>query len=1063
MAQFSIVDVVPKTHSNETWQDAEPSIAVNQDNPTEIVLTAFTPPDSGQTNGPIYYSEDGGNTWNLNFIVPGGEPGDQTFKFASRSNQFYGGDLSGSDGSLNALSTADPFVPGTLAILETNAIDDQPFIEVSTVPFGADTGKDRVYLGHNDLGVGTLDGGTGQTSAVDVCLDGTAASPTYFRVHIDSRSTGTAGQDGPQVRTAVHSDGTVYALFAGWRSADTTVTPIAFTTDVVLVRDDNWASGANPFTALVEPPAPAGDGGVGMRVQKGIALFFDKFGGSPGHLNFGAVGQERVSGAFAIGVDPRDSDIVVICWANIVSGVYTLNVQRSADRGNTWSPVSFTVGNGLNPALAIASNGKVGLLYQKHTGAAPNDSFETHFADSADGTTWNDTLLATTPASQPVLNLGEGLTYIGDYIDLVAVGKNFYGTFCANNTPDPANFPATPATASNPNGAIFLRNVSTTAPWNLLGTDGHTQVAVSIDPFFVNITEITAYSDFYVRDWTDSTTSADTGLEPSTHADFYSTSDVWNQVSSSTPNPPNANDQPVGENAQAASNNYAFARIRRNALPPGGSGGTTVTAHFLVSEFGTGSNFVDWLFSDPTDPDISFPSQTDVTVSFGPTDVGPIVTPPFTWVLGNTTSDHLCIAVEITTTGDPILAPGLTGRAPGPNGTDPSVVADNNKAQRNLQVSKGAGGSNGSVHYGIVHNGEIAARDIVIGLLPPAGRASLPEGTLVEIVTAQGTAMRRSWRNWDRLTLPAMLPGENRWIGLTLPVGAGAETGASLVELKGDSPTNGFGIVVQSAPISDVIGDVLADNSTILTRLDQGFHIPAAGAASGGTDGAHRGHDHEGFNFDERVHIEAGDLRIEVDVRIRGGHHAGHTAPLAPSAPSPANYEQFARRQAKVLRMCLSQLGSGDPFGIATAIAALSSAAEGDISAVVTAHASVLNKFDAFLTMLQKAQGDRADILQMVRWHHRLCLGQTLAALPVTAGVRHQLEAFIASVATRTVQLSDYRALLASIVPALTATTSALSATAPLAPLITKLGTAATARASEKAHRDFLIGLAPYA
>jgi hypothetical protein len=93
VATFLIVDVVPKTHSDETWQDAEPSIGVNQFNPSQIVISAFTPPDPMQTNGPLYVSVDGGNTWNLSFIVPGGEPNDQTFKFGTRSSQFYGGRL----------------------------------------------------------------------------------------------------------------------------------------------------------------------------------------------------------------------------------------------------------------------------------------------------------------------------------------------------------------------------------------------------------------------------------------------------------------------------------------------------------------------------------------------------------------------------------------------------------------------------------------------------------------------------------------------------------------------------------------------------------------------------------------------------------------------------------------------------------------------------------------------------------------------------------------------------------------------------------------------------------
>jgi len=56
MTQFSVVNVVPQSHSNETWQDSEPSIGVNQADPTHIIISAFTPPDPLQTNGPIYYT-----------------------------------------------------------------------------------------------------------------------------------------------------------------------------------------------------------------------------------------------------------------------------------------------------------------------------------------------------------------------------------------------------------------------------------------------------------------------------------------------------------------------------------------------------------------------------------------------------------------------------------------------------------------------------------------------------------------------------------------------------------------------------------------------------------------------------------------------------------------------------------------------------------------------------------------------------------------------------------------------------------------------------------------------
>src|SRR5262249_43834073 len=153
-------------------------------------------------------------------------------------------------------------------------------------------------------------------------------------------------------------------------------------------------------------------------------------------------------------------------------------------------------------------------------------------------------------------------------VHLMAVGRNFYGIFSANNTPDMANFPS---------GVKYQRNANFTTK-QLLAVDNKTPVAVSIDPFFFKATDLAAASDFYVRDWTDSATSGDTGLEPSTHTVFWETSDVWNRRANA-PGKFNANDQPQSEDAQSGSggSNFAFVRVRRNAK------GTaeTVTARLL--------------------------------------------------------------------------------------------------------------------------------------------------------------------------------------------------------------------------------------------------------------------------------------------------------------------------------------------------------------------------------------------------------------------------------------------------------------------------------------------------
>jgi hypothetical protein len=98
----------------------------------------------------------------------------------------------------------------------------------------------------------------------------------------------------------------------------------------------------------------------------------------------------------------------------------------------------------------------------------------THFRQSPDGANWADLVLCTAPASTPAKTFDP---YLGDYDHLVTVGRDFYGIFSANNTPDNANFP---------NGVVYQRNADF-ATHRLLALDGTTPVAPSIDPFFVKV------------------------------------------------------------------------------------------------------------------------------------------------------------------------------------------------------------------------------------------------------------------------------------------------------------------------------------------------------------------------------------------------------------------------------------------------------------------------------------------------------------------------------------------------------------------------------------------------
>jgi hypothetical protein len=307
-------------------------------------------------------------------------------------------------------------------------------------------GKDQVFVGSNDFGTPS-----GKTATIDRSSNGTKFSP----VTIESRATG--GQDGPPVRPAIHSDGTIYAVFHAWRTFDQNTGN--GTADIVVVRDDNWGNGNPSFGALQDT-----DNLSGKRVVQNSIFNFNDF-----------LGQERTGGAVSIAVDPTNSSLVYVSWADTQNGVYTIHLRKSSDRGVTWSPNDLTsINSATNPALAVNSQGTIGFLFQKLAGTGSGQRFVTHFQQSDDGQNWTDLVLADTAANTPTKTFDP---YLGDYCHLLSLGSDFYGIFSASNAPDPANFP---------NGVTYQRNHDFNSV-KLLDTDGVTPVDPSIDPFFFKV------------------------------------------------------------------------------------------------------------------------------------------------------------------------------------------------------------------------------------------------------------------------------------------------------------------------------------------------------------------------------------------------------------------------------------------------------------------------------------------------------------------------------------------------------------------------------------------------
>ncbi|HEX8068352.1 MAG TPA: sialidase family protein [Pyrinomonadaceae bacterium] len=459
-----LVNMIPKALSGESHQDSEPHLTVNPANPLQIVGTAFTPDPGGGVNAPIFISADGGNTWLLNAIVPsaaGSATHDITTGFSGTSKKLYGSILRAPTSNLEFLRTTDAAAPVPMTVLKSRPSADQPFAFATTVAAGVDAGKERLYVGNNDFAAPS-----GHTATIDHSLNAGVSSPTFSTVRIEKRST--VGQDGPQIRPVAHRDGTVYAVFYRWRALTGSFpanTLIITSADVVVVRDDKW--GAGGYTALTDPS----DGLAGRRVVQGVSFPFMISGTA-------ATGQQRLGGSLSIAVDPTNSSRVYMAWCDKQpNSMLTLHVRRSTDRGVTWSAADLlTIESATNAALAINSAGKIGLLFQQFRGLPGNQRWVTRLRRSTDGINWDDLILANVPAFTPVKTFDP---YIGDYDHLVAQGKDFYGIFSANNTPDLANFP---------NGVKYLR-VANFATHKLFKTDGVTVVPPSIDPFFFKITE----------------------------------------------------------------------------------------------------------------------------------------------------------------------------------------------------------------------------------------------------------------------------------------------------------------------------------------------------------------------------------------------------------------------------------------------------------------------------------------------------------------------------------------------------------------------------------------------
>jgi hypothetical protein len=276
--KVKVVNMIPQAMSGEENQDSEPNLTVNSFNPKHIAGSAFTPnPDGG--NAPIFVSTNGGESWSLNPIIPS-KPSTRDITLRFGKNNLYAGIIKQPPTAQTVyqiLRTKDFTGPSAMEVLLTRKGVDQPWVQVITVSDNASQNKDILYVGNNDLSHRPL------TATIDISFNSGANVPTFKIVRIDFRKNITKPQDAPCIRPIIHPDGKVYSAFYEWTSFNQ-VNNVA-TSNVVIVRDDNFGQGSKPFSALKDP----NDGLKGICIKKNIRIRWDF-----------EMGQQRLGGDLSL-------------------------------------------------------------------------------------------------------------------------------------------------------------------------------------------------------------------------------------------------------------------------------------------------------------------------------------------------------------------------------------------------------------------------------------------------------------------------------------------------------------------------------------------------------------------------------------------------------------------------------------------------------------------------------------------------------------------------------------------------------------------------------------------
>jgi len=421
----------------DTASDSETSIAVNPDDPNEIVISAFS--GGWGANAPVFHSLDGGVTWarrltigapnNAGGLGASGGPNDWAFDYG-RSDELSGGILTCRPGpvcNVVAGTTTDPANAASWAYTVDGSGDTQlvnnataTSIDCSDQPWTlvnrdtANAGSDNVYVAYDDF---CAPGGVGMHVAASY-----NANPPDFVGPDVQVGLSTGGGVNPGLRMA--KDPRTGYMYALWQSCtancgNNNAKTINFNLNRSTDGGATWSLNASS---------------TGIVVASGDSLQpWPKFG----------TANALLGGVDHAAVDPNTGDVYYvygdidtvqrIALRRVVSdGAGGVNVS-----GASW--VSPDVHAAALPSVAVTSDGTVGVFYMTHEGFSA-DNFPIYAAWLAmsrdQGATFTSHLLQR--FLSPVKDDGNATSkqrILGDYEQMKAQGDCFYGAFPGNGAP----------------------------------------------------------------------------------------------------------------------------------------------------------------------------------------------------------------------------------------------------------------------------------------------------------------------------------------------------------------------------------------------------------------------------------------------------------------------------------------------------------------------------------------------------------------------------------------------------------------------------------------------------